>query len=180
MLNYYDAIMLVLGELGGYIKGRTVLQKIIYFLSRAKIVEDSFIPHYYGPYSKRVFNSLIDLVSFGFLEEKEQIDYEERRQYIYLLTEDGTKIFEEIKSKNQQEYLKTKKILEIIRSELGLNYLNLATAAKYDYILNRDITSDLDRIRALIYWKISEEDLNRVKHFLQAFNRFLDNLGDLR
>ena len=54
-MHIQDLILLVIGsEEENGLRGRTLLQKKIYFLSELKGVNHGFRPHYYGPYSSLV------------------------------------------------------------------------------------------------------------------------------
>ncbi len=70
-MNTYDFVQLALYSLGGEIKGRTKLQKTIYFLaitSGADPHEFGFGPHFYGPYSEEVADAVDRLKSLGFVD----------------------------------------------------------------------------------------------------------------
>src|SRR5690348_15751358 len=71
-MNTYDFVHLVLSASNGQIRGRTKLQKLVYF---AGVLTDSldalgFRAHYYGPYSSAVTSAVEELRSLGFLEER--------------------------------------------------------------------------------------------------------------
>jgi len=55
-MNTYDFVHLALYAMGGEIRGKTKLQKTIYFLGRLSnhIDELGYNPHFYGPYSSEV------------------------------------------------------------------------------------------------------------------------------
>lgn len=72
MLNDYtvrDFVLLGYKALGGSIRGKTMLQKRMYFLSVFLDADLGYGPHYYGPYSSAVAAANLDLKSLGFLDE---------------------------------------------------------------------------------------------------------------
>lgn len=69
-MHIHDLILLVVSkEEEQSLRGRTLLQKKLYFLSMLKRVDFGFRPHYYGPYSSWVAENLDTLVGIGFLKE---------------------------------------------------------------------------------------------------------------
>src|SRR5271170_1950900 len=71
-MNTYDFVQLGLFKLGGEIKGRTKLQKTIYFLAvtTGHNPEDfGYRPHFYGPYSEEVAEAVDRLKALGFVTQ---------------------------------------------------------------------------------------------------------------
>src|SRR6266581_3942817 len=65
-----DAILLVVAqEPDTTIRGRTLLQKKLYFLSVLCDLDYGFSPHFYGPYSSPISGEIATLLAVGFLEE---------------------------------------------------------------------------------------------------------------
>lgn len=66
-----DVILLVIDEAGKEgLRGRTLLQKKLYFLSVLMDVNLDFTAHRYGPYSSAVAGQLASLVGHGFVREE--------------------------------------------------------------------------------------------------------------
>jgi uncharacterized protein YwgA len=101
-VTLFDALLTTLEAEGGSIRGRTLLQKKLYFLSVLTGEDFGFAPYYYGPYSSAVSAELETLVGAGFVEErKERLGASgggpnEPKEYRYTLTDDGTAILPEI------------------------------------------------------------------------------------
>jgi len=70
VLDAMEAIELALNANGGSIRGRTTLQKIVYFIS-VQVPDNSidYDPHFFGPYSVDVASGLANLHSLGFVYE---------------------------------------------------------------------------------------------------------------
>src|SRR2546425_8216065 len=64
-----EIILTLIDSNGGFIDGRTVLQKAAYFAGEKLKVDLGFSPHYYGPYSREVEATTELLVSQGLLTE---------------------------------------------------------------------------------------------------------------
>ena len=82
-MHIQDLILFVIeseGEDG--LRGRTLLQKKLYFLSILEKVDLGFAPHYYGPYSSLVAENLDILVSARFLNEGNR-DFFNRPKYLW-------------------------------------------------------------------------------------------------
>jgi uncharacterized protein len=169
------------------IAGRTLLQKTIYFLNEILKLQINFSldinfrPHYYGPYSKDVSNSVDSLNAIGFIVEKIEVlqsfDFNitsEPRRYSYQLTEEGKEIAEYIRDKYPDESKNIEDTLEKMK-ELGAinDYKILSIAAKMYHILKIDgkeigMTSD-DIIEEAIAlkWKISDQEAKDAIKFLK-------------
>lgn len=70
VLDAMEAIELALIANDGSIRGRTTLQKIVYFIS-VHVPDNSigYSPHFFGPYSVDVASGLANLQSLGFVYE---------------------------------------------------------------------------------------------------------------
>src|SRR5688572_30485443 len=102
-----DFVLLAYKAFGGSIKGKTMLQKRMYFLSVMLGVDLGYGPHYYGPYSAAVAAANADLKGVGFLGERSSpwgFDHRgfEMARYDYELTEAGQRVAER-KSRSQTD-----------------------------------------------------------------------------
>jgi uncharacterized protein YwgA len=81
---------------GGTIEGRKRLQKIICVLKHQYDVPFSYnyIPYHYGPYAENLASTIDMLVGIGFLEEQQNVMFDDIIQYIYKLTPEGKKFAE--------------------------------------------------------------------------------------
>ena len=142
-MHIQDLILLVIGsENNKSLRGRTTLQKKLYFLSVLEKTDLGFGPHYYGPYSSLVAENLDILVSARFLKEVTETFSTDRnifgeiRRHTYSLTPDGDIIMDEIKK--EAEYTNWKQALDRLNRQESANDFNtLSIAAKVYYIVNR-------------------------------------------
>ena len=177
-MHVQDLILLVIGnEEDKNLKGRTLLQKKLYFLSVLGKTDFGFGPHYYGPYSSLVAENLDILVSARFLKEvtetfsTDQNIFGEIRRHTYSLTSDGDIIMDEIRK--ETKYTDWKQALDRLNSQESANDFNtLSIAAKVHYIVNQQKKTTTKQIR-----QIAQEygwDLNKLQ--IESVRSFLENL----
>lgn len=146
--------------------GRTVLQKLLYFASELRILEATFFPHYYGPYSEDVSGALSSVVSLNLVEEEYA-----GKGYTYTQTKEGMEIIESIKQENPEGYKSVKNIVEVCDNVAGLDPYILAGAAKIHYILSREKRPmKLVEIRneaPKLGWKLSPDQIAKASNLLQ-------------
>ena len=175
-MHIQDLILLVIGsEEENGLRGRTLLQKKIYFLSELKGVNHGFRPHYYGPYSSLVAENLDILVSARFLNEvKETFEtdqniFGEIRRHTYSLTPDGDTVMEEIRK--EDEYADWKQAFDRLNTQESANDFNtLSIAAKVYYIVNRQgkaTTEQIQEVAKEYDWNIDDSQIENVRSFLE-------------
>ena len=133
-LGSFEAIELVLISNDGMINGRTVLQKIIYFVTlKVPNSRIEYEPQYFGPYSADVAATLAELRSMGYVYEIPMRDGSHTR-YEYGITPHGqedAKIPQELHSKQTLEIIK--KIIADCKESGSLDPDVLSHAAKVHY-----------------------------------------------
>ena len=177
-MHIQDLILLVIGSEENGIRGRTLLQKKLYFLSVLKGIELGFGPHYYGPYSSWVAENLDILVSARFLNEvKETFEtdrniFGEIRRHTYSLTTDGKDVMGEIGQ--EAEYTAWKQKLDMLNSQpLASDFNMLSIAAKVYYIVNQQGSATPEQIRKVAKefgWSIEDPDIEGVLSLLEALS----------
>ena len=186
-MHIQDLILLVIGsKKDKRLRGRTTLQKQLYFLSVLKDVDLGFHPHYYGPYSSWVAKNLDILVNCGFLNEvtetfsSDQNIFGEICRHTYSLTPDGETILPEIRK--TEEYQRWQDALKRINNDgdshpllAGIKDFNkLSIAAKVHYIANMEERVTTEQIREIANtydWNIDDSEIEEVSSFLQALYR---------
>jgi len=171
-----DFVLSVIAGFGGQVRGRTLLQKRAYFVSQLSGVDIdlSYDAHYYGPYSAAVDNSVVRLKSLGFLLE-ENIGFGvasggfEVKRYDYRITEDGNRILEALKVK--EDYRKIEGACGAILKAGDPNYFVLSIAAKADFILGKRgkamTRTEIIREAEKFDWDIQEGSLRSAVDFLE-------------
>ena len=178
-MHIQDLILLVIGsEKGKSLRGRTTLQKKLYFLSVLKRADLGFRPHYYGPYSSRVAENLDILVSTGFLKEvtetlsTDRNIFGEIRRHTYSWTCDSEAVMGEIKQ--EDGYTDWEKALDMLNSHpLASDFNTLSIAAKVHYIVNRQVRATPEQIREVAKeygWDINDSQIENVRSFLETLS----------
>lgn len=170
-MDYMDAVMVVIGLSSYNPIGRTVIQKLIYLASQKGVVEDTYFPHYYGPYSREVAGALSSAVSIDFVKEttEEFTEYDAKR-YVYMLAKSGEDLYSIIKEEQTKDYEKLKEIVSICEKTARLNMQVLAGAAKVHYIINQEgVRMTFDEIKDAtlkLKWNLSEDEINNAAKLL--------------
>ena len=173
-----DMLLLVVNsENEGKLRGRTLLQKKIYFLSILMGVNFDFSAHRYGPYSSLIAGHLDSLVAHGFLNEeiesfaKASADrnvFGEIRRHTYSLTDEAREVWSDIES--EPNFREWKSRLDLINEQPISNDFNkLSIAAKVHYIVNwrkKATKSEVKQVAKEYDWKMEEDDIEGVLSFL--------------
>lgn len=170
------AILLAVGEeKSGELRGRTLLQKKLYFASILADENFGFRPHYYGPYSRQVADAVDTLVNNGFLRERIDVFagepnlFGEWRRHSYELTDDGRRLLEAVTV--EEDAARWKTALEKINSHQFTEDFNLLSiAAKVATILHEAGLASIEEIKlkAEEYgWELSPQEIDRVGEFLE-------------
>lgn len=177
-MHIIDILLLVVkseGENG--LRGRTLLQKKVYFLSVLRNENLGFSAHYYGPYSSFVAEHLDGLVYDGILEEateswntasSERNALGEIRRHTYSLTDEAAELWEVTQKK--PDFARWANALETINNQdISRDFNQLSIAAKVHYIVNWREKSTVEEVRQVAKeygWDVSEEDIESVLSFL--------------
>jgi len=139
------------------IRGRKRLQKTIYVLKRLGFeLNERFTYLHYGPYSYDLFDEIIQLVSWGIIQEKEKHGME----YSYHLTDKGD---EDLKEKSQDLFSNEAAIKKAINLMDNFDSRHLEVLSTYYYITDSGLTHK-DALRKLGILKP-----NHQKYYKEAF-----------
>ena len=168
-----DVLLLVVkNEPENRLRGRTLLQKKVYFLSVLMDVNFDFTAHRYGPYSSLLAGHLDSLVAHGFLNEDiESFDrnvFGEIRRHTYFLTDDAEELWSDIE--NDPEFPKWKRELDRINAQdIADDFNKLSIAAKVHYIISWRGERTIEQIRQVAKeykWELDDSDIEGVLSFL--------------
>jgi uncharacterized protein YwgA len=178
-MNLDEMMLLMLREMGGTIKTRTAAVKYAYFLGELLKRQDlGYRPHFYGPYSDEVVDSLGELVSLGLVEERQtELGPDdrgfERRRYEYQLTKMGEKAVAEVESSSPADEvheLKQKTAL-LRKAARGVDYMSLSCAAKAHFLLRKGAphqmtAADIRKEAKKFRWELSVPEVERCASLL--------------
>ena len=168
-----DAILLVVAqEPGETIRGRTLLQKKLYFLSVLCGLDYGFAPHFYGPYSSPVSDEVGTLLAVGFLEQSSRSSNEtlgrarDLRRYDYTLTPAGHEVVASY-GERARPYTQA---LELINDHRIARDANLLSVAAKVHLIVRQLgtatADDIGRRARELGWDLTERDVEGVAEYL--------------
>ena len=174
-MHIIDILLLVVKSEVDGLKGRTLLQKKVYFLSVLMKFDLGFSPHYYGPYSSYVASHLDSLVNCGLLKEvtesfsNDQNVFGEIRRHTYSVPDNFEPIWQDIQEK--PGFFKWQAALNQINEQIiSKDFNKLSIAAKVHYIVSWEGQSTLKEVRQVAKeydWDVSTEDIASILSFLE-------------
>jgi uncharacterized protein YwgA len=161
------------------VRGRTLLQKTVYFLNELLGHKIDFAPHYYGPYSETVAQTMDSLVGVGLISESveafapfDPVANFDAKRFTYKLTPPGEKVLRDLeKGENKKELDQVKTLVRKMQELAGSDYKYLSVAAKMHHILKRRqkpiAAPEISREADVLGWQLSKSDIDGVIGFLQ-------------
>ena len=153
-------------------RGRTLIQKKMYFLSVLTREDFGFRPHFYGPYSSIVSTALGTLTEADFIEETRfrygiPTTFGEMSRFDYSLSESGRHVV-----KQRPEIVNPYRpyLDKINDSGIASDINTISIAAKVHFILSDQGEATINQIRQQannLGWKFSKEDVDRVVNYLE-------------
>ena len=176
-MHVIDILLLVVkseGEDG--LRGRTLLQKKVYFLSVLMDVDLGFSPHYYGPYSSYIASHLDSLVNCGLLREvtesfsNDQNVFGEIRRHTYSVPDNVEPVWQDIQEQEKSQFDKWRDALKRINEQdISKDFNKLSIAAKVHYIVSWEGESTVEQVKQVAKeydWDVKTEDIESVLSFL--------------
>lgn len=177
-MDTYDFVQLAMLAVDGEIKGKTKLQKTIYFLGlmTGTLDELGYRPHFYGPYSGEVADAVNRLKSVGFVCQNitagggiDKFGFEVCR-YDYRFTEHGREIAEAKKGMYPELWEQMCKAREQLRDAGDLDYVLLSIAAKTYFMLSEKTVqtteAELSKVADTFGWTVTEDQIKRAARYL--------------
>jgi uncharacterized protein YwgA len=173
-MTAYDFVQLALLAHGREVRGKTKLQKTVYFLGVLTGEQDNlgYRPHYYGPYSAAVAEAVDDLRALGFLDQTvatfgniDSSGFEVARQDLKLNV-DGVSVAKEKAKKHPEMLRKMKSVFEKHARVFSQNYEKLSIAAKTYFLLGEKKGSarvgELSTLAAKFGWSVEPNQIREV------------------
>ena len=180
-MNPKDIVLLVLDGYEGSMSGKTLLQKVCYFVDVALNTGVPFKAHHYGPYSPSIEESVGELKELGFIDEhtigfgvSSPSGFGELRRYDYRLTDDGSKVVEDLKRKNATQAANIAEIVNRIKKSGNPDYFELSIAAKSYFILrkqNKPMTNtEIEKEAQKLGWPLEQDSVRKAIKLLQGID----------
>ena len=170
-----DVLVLAYKAFDGDMRGKTLLQKRVYFLSVMLGVDLGYEAHYYGPYSEQVASLNSELKALGYISESSSAwGYDQRgfemARYDFKLTDIGMRIADRKTENEPALWQRIQRAASVVKQAGDLDYLELSIAAKAYYVLNKlNGKATLEDIAAMLPkfgWSVSEKQLEKATDFL--------------
>ena len=156
-------------------RGRTRLQKEVYFLREALEVQVIYQPHYYGPYSAELAATVQSLVAEGLVGEEQELTPGEgpfeRVTYTYRLTPapNGQTLVDAWKTHAHQESAQFNAAFDKLALS-SQSVQELAVASKIHHVVsasNKPVPrSELNESVRQLGWEVSEDEEQKAVNFL--------------
>ncbi len=176
-MNAYDFVHLAFLAFGKEVQGKTMLQKLVYFLGvlTGSLEELGYRAHYYGPYSDEVSDAVQRLVALRFVDVNtvgggavNDLGFEVAR-YDYRLNEPGRSIAK-LKAQRHPEMMKRlEREAKKLEQATCMGYMKLSVAAKTHFMLgkkNRATMSDMVQLAKKFGWNVTENEVREAGEFL--------------
>lgn len=167
MLELIDAIVAVIGKVGGNGLGRTALQKIIYFAKAKGLTDAEYYAYFYGPYSAEVKGTLSSLVAYGFVDERMELIPGGKRIYKYTLTPDGEALLQKKIEKESGEQVE--RVEEVVNAakeySSSLKAEDISIPAKSYFVLVEEgkgqamKPTEIKEIAHKLGWKVEDSQI---------------------
>lgn len=158
LTDSFDLVLFVV-KVAKEVKGRTRLQKIIYFLSKKLGLDLGFIPHYFGPYSPLVGKTLESLISADFIEETAVSVSTGHTLFIYKLKPDVDQVLTISKKMGG-----TKNLVKKLAKE-DANKIIMASKVHYLFEESGDRESLPEKAKKY-GWNLDQEDISNAFELL--------------
>ena len=174
-----DVLVLAYKAFDGDMRGKTLLQKRIYFLSVMLDIDMGYEAHYYGPYSEKVAGLNSELKSLRYVSEASSAwGYDQRgfemAQHDFKLTELGARLADRKVEGQASLWTEIERAAGIVRKAGDLDYMELSIAAKAYYVLNKlNGKATLEDIAGMLPkfgWSVKKEQLEKAADFLAKTN----------
>lgn len=178
-MNAYDFVHLSLLALGGRIRGKTKLQKMVYLLGiiTGNLDELGYRPHFYGPYSADVADAVDRLKSLGFVDESvagsggfDQSGFEVAR-HDFRVNAVGRRIAEAKSHRYTAMWRRLTRAAELLRKAGEQDYEKLSIAAKAFFMLGekqgKATSAELAELAPKFGWSVKPEQIQDAAQYLQ-------------
>lgn len=172
-----DFTLLALLAIGGEIRGKTKLQKTIYFLGLMTdcLPDLGYRPHFYGPYSDDVADAVTWMKTIGILDQnvtswgRNRCGFEVSRAD-YRLNEQGTAFAESRSRQYADLWNRLKAATSALQKAGDIDYMDLSIAAKTYFLLGQRrgpaSKAELTKLASRFGWEVSAEQISRAGEYL--------------
>ena len=177
-MSTYDFVHLALMAMDGEVRGKTKLQKTVYFLGimTGQIDELGYSPHYYGPYSSQVKEAVNRLAALGFVAHNSipfgGVDRSgfEMARHDYRLTDDGQVVARQKAVADPELWERLSRAAGTLRAAGDQDYMLMSVAAKTYFIVTqkgrKTTTAEVAEAAKQLGWNPSTEEIQQAGEYL--------------
>ncbi|MDA8376673.1 MAG: hypothetical protein M0Z50_06400 [Planctomycetia bacterium] len=178
-MNAYDFVQLTFLAIGGGIRGKTKLQKTVYFLGimTGELDNLGYGPHFYGPYSADVADATGQLHALGFLNRNmaqtglhDDSGFEAIR-YDFTFTEAGRQIAKAKVKSNAALWKKLRRAAGTLKNAGDIDYMKMSIAAKAYFMLGERqgnaTPAGLAALAPRFGWEVTEKQVAEAVEYLR-------------
>ena len=181
-MDPYDFVQLAILAVGGEIKGKTKLQKTMYFLGvlTGHLDDLGYRPHFYGPYSEEVVDAVDRLEAVGFLDQSIRgggtVDTSGFEIYRcdYRLNKDGLAIAQAKSKKNAKLWRELQRAAGILKRAGNIDYMKLSVAAKAYFMLGQKkgqaSMTELATLAKRFGWNVTPQQVREAARYLSELD----------
>ncbi len=174
-----DFVHISLLALGGEVRGKTTLQKKIYFLGvlTGAIDDLGYRAHFYGPYSDDVALAIQELKTIGYVEQEvhstgmADASGFERCRYDFRLTPVGERVARAKAAASGPLWGKLEEVAKRLEAAGSVDYMKLSIAAKTYFLLRqpgvRPSKDELARLASKFGWHVKPEEIQEAATYLE-------------
>jgi len=179
-MNVRDMLLLVVDAAGDRVEGRTIAQKLGYFVGEELDLDLGYQAHYFGPFSRDVEDGLQLGVVAGDLDDTvvkfpDWYGGPDALRHTYTLTPEGQGRVEELKEQYQEEAARVRETVEAIGNAIpNFRQQSLSAAAKIHLIVSeqgRPVQPDeIPQLAQHLGWNLSRDEVNRTVDVLRRLD----------
>jgi uncharacterized protein len=172
-----EVSLVLLHECGGAISGKTLLQKLAYFLAVRNNLDLGFEPHFYGPFSRKLEQEVELLVLSDWALEQTMVLGTSRggapiNNTRYELTEEGKTHALQAVKENPELAEDARMIVKVLRDADALTTKRVSLAAKIHFILQSQglpmKTEEMTAKSPELGWRVNPQEVGRWSTFYRA------------
>jgi len=173
-----DFVAITLLKAGGEIRGKTKLQKLVYFVGvlTDRLDDLGYRAHFYGPYSDEVAYAVSQLKTIGAVDQNvtdwgiDRSGFEVKR-YDFRLNAEGRKFAEHLARRHRDTAEQIRCAVELYRKAGDRDYMSLSIAAKTYFLLGQKrgkaTLEQLVKLASRFGWNVSDAQITEAIEYLQ-------------
>jgi uncharacterized protein YwgA len=179
-MSIRDLLLLIVDAAGETVEGRTIAQKLGYFVSVELDRDLGYQAHFYGPFSRDVEEALALNVVAGDLEESvdripDWYGGPDALRHSYTLSRDGHERVEVLKRQKTDEAERVQATVQSIGQAIpNFRQQTLSAAAKIHLIITEQgrpvAIAEIPRLAGHLGWRLSQDEVNRTVDVLRRLD----------